>query len=137
MFARAVEPFDNTNFSGKVYVSSIVNPLTDPFAAALDMHYVVFEPGVINNYHSHEGGQILIATDGVGYHQMRDGSVEILHPGDVAFCPPGCTHWHGGSRDTTFAHIAITTNPEHSAVNWFERLSSEELVALPLDDNQN
>ena len=101
-----------------------------PFASKLDLHYVVFEPGVINNYHRHEGGQILFATDGIGYHQMRDGKVGILRPGDVAFCPPGCTHWLGGSSDSTFAHIAITTNPKHSAVTWYERISAKEQASL-------
>lgn len=134
MFAKAGEPLVTPNFSGNVYVSTIINPLEEePFASALKLSYVVFEPGVINNYHLHKGGQILIATDGVGYHQLRDGSLEILTPGDVAFCPPGCTHWHGGSRDTTFAHIAITTNPENTAVTWMERISPEEQAALPVN----
>jgi len=32
---------------------------------------VYFEPGAITNWHSHPGGQILIITDGVGYHQIK------------------------------------------------------------------
>ena len=32
---------------------------------------VVFEPVARNNWHTHPGGQILIATDGVGYYQER------------------------------------------------------------------
>ena len=134
VFAKANEPLETPNFSGKVYVSPILNPMKDvPFAANLDVHYVVFEPGVVNNYHRHQGGQILIATDGVGHHQMRDGKVEVLIPGDVAFCPPGCTHWHGGGKDSTFAHIAVTTNPDRAAVTWFERISEEERAALPAE----
>ena len=31
------------------------------------------------------GGQILIVTDGTGYHQIKGGQVEELHVGDVAF----------------------------------------------------
>lgn len=75
----------------------------------------------------------MIATDGVGYHQMRDDKVEVLTPGYVAFCPPGCMHWHGGGKDSTFAHIAVTTNLDRVAVTWFERISEEERAALPAE----
>ena len=46
--------------------------------------------------------------------------------GDVALCPPGEKHWHGGSADTSFAHIAVNTNPELTGLEWFDRLSAEE-----------
>ena len=32
---------------------------------------VTFEPGCRNNWHIHPSGQILIITDGVGYHQIK------------------------------------------------------------------
>ena len=46
------------------------------------------DPGVINNWHTHEGGQILIATDGIGYHQIEGQQVQVMHPGDVASVRP-------------------------------------------------
>ena len=49
------------------------------------MHYVVIPEGIYNAWHSHEGGQILIVTDGTGYHQIKGGQAEELHVGDVAF----------------------------------------------------
>ena len=64
MFRRNTEPVESDTFSGPVYVSSILE--SGNAAGALGLHYVVFEPGVINNWHIHEGGQILIATDGIG-----------------------------------------------------------------------
>jgi quercetin dioxygenase-like cupin family protein len=33
---------------------------------------VYFEQGARSNWHTHPSGQILIITDGVGYHQKRD-----------------------------------------------------------------
>lgn len=89
--------------------------------------------GVINNWHTHEGGQILIATDGIGYHQIEGQPVEVLYPGDVALCPPGLKHWHGGSSDTSFAHIAANTNPELTGLSWFDRISDEEYNQLPTE----
>ena len=127
MFQRASQAVNMQTFSGPVYLSDIIG---ENVAGAPGMHYVVFEPGVINNWHNHEGGQILIATDGIGYHQIEGESVEVLYPGDVAFCPPGVKHWHGGSAGTEFAHIAINTNPESGKVEWFGRISEEEYNEL-------
>lgn len=129
MFERATEAMNTDTFSGPVYVSSLIG--ADNAAGAPELHYVVFDPGVINNWHTHEGGQILIATDGIGYHHIEGEPVQVLHPGDVAFCPPGVKHWHGGSADTSFAHIAVNTNPDLTGLEWFDRISEEEYDALP------
>lgn len=128
MFQRAAAAMNVDTFSGPAYVSSLLEE--GNVAGAPGLHYVVFEPGVINNWHTHEGGQILIATDGIGYHQIEGQPVEVLHPGDVAFCPPGVKHWHGGSADTTFAHIAVNTNPQLTGLEWFDRISQEAYAKL-------
>ena len=134
MFRRGADPATMETFSGPVYLSTMIG--NDNVAGAPGLHYVVFEPGVINNWHTHEGGQILIATDGIGYHQIEGEPVKVMHPGDVAFCPPGVRHWHGGSPDTSFAHIAVNTNPEQSGVEWFDRISNEEYEQLTTE-NEN
>lgn len=128
MFQKAVEPMNSETFSGPAYVSVILE--AGNAAGAPELHYVVFEPGVINNWHTHEGGQILIATDGIGYHQIEGQPVQVMYPGDVAFCPPGEKHWHGGSADTEFAHIAVNTNPEWMGLEWFDRISEEDYAQL-------
>lgn len=128
MFQRAAEAINLDTFNGPVYLSTLLDE--ENAAGAPELHYVVFEKGVINNWHTHEGGQILIATDGIGYHQMENGEVEVLYPGDVAFCPPGVMHWHGGSANTEFAHIAVNTNPEMTGLEWFDRISEEEYGLL-------
>ena len=63
-------------------------------------------------------------------HQTEGGKVQVLHPGDVAFCPPGVRHWHGGSANTEFAHIAVNTNPELTGLEWYDRISDKEYAAL-------
>lgn len=45
-------------------------------------------------------------------------------------CPPGVKHWHGGSANTSFAHIAVNTNPEMTGLEWFERITDEEYAQL-------
>ena len=131
MFQRGEEAVTLDTFNGPVYLSDLLGG--DNVADAPGLHYVVFEPGVINNWHTHEGGQILIATDGIGYHQIEGQPVEVLHPGDVALCPPGVKQWHGGSADTSFAHIAVNTNPGMNGLTWFDRISDEEYSRLPTE----
>lgn len=131
MFQKAEQQSNFDTFNGAVSLSNIIEE--GNVADAPGLHYVVFEPGVINNWHTHEGGQILIATDGIGYHQVEGGEVEVLHPGDVAFCPPDVKHWHGGSANTSFAHIAVNTNPELTGLEWFDRISDEEYQKLPTE----
>ena len=131
MFPKAETAMNSPTFSGPAYVSTLLG--SDNVAGAPSLHYVVFEPGVVNNWHTHEGGQILIATDGIGYHQIEGEPVEVLYPGDVAFCPPGVKHWHGGSANTSFAHIAVNTNPEMTGLEWFDRISDEEYAQLPAE----
>lgn len=128
MFQPAEDAMNSGTFSGPAYVSTLIG--MDNVADAPELHYVVFERGVINNWHTHEGGQILIATDGIGYHQIEGEPVQVLYPGDVAFCPPGVKHWHGGSADTQFAHIAVNTNPELTGLEWFDRITDEEYAQL-------
>ena len=122
------QEIQSDSFTGKAYISQII-PHEDTYNFPQTNH-ITFEPGVINNWHMHAGGQILIATDGVGYHQIEGEPVQIMHPGDVAFCPPGVKHWHGGSADTSFAHIAVNTNPEQVGVEWFDRISEETYQQL-------
>jgi quercetin dioxygenase-like cupin family protein len=87
---------------------------------------VVFEPGARNNWHTHSGGQILIATNGMGYYQEKGKAIQLLHPGDVVSIAPGIVHWHGASPDSEFTHIAINPNTQKGIVVWLERVTDDE-----------
>ena len=123
--------FDSEYFTGTVYLSPIVG--RDEIFNCPTMSNVTFEPGVRNNWHIHEGGQIMIATNGIGYHQIEGQPVEILHPGDVAMCPPGAKHWHGASAGSWFAHIAVGINPDMRGMEWLEPVTDEEYSNLPTE----
>lgn len=116
-------------FNGPIRLANTL--ASDNVAGCPGLHYVVFEPDVINAWHTHAGGQVLIVTDGVGYHQIEGQPVEVLHPGDVAMCPPGVKHWHGAAPNSRFAHLAANTNPDKPGVEWFGILSKEEYDKLP------
>lgn len=129
MFATPDSPVTLPTFNGPIRLANTLG--TPNVAGAPGLHYVVFEPGVYNAWHTHAGGQVLIVTDGVGYHQIEGQPVEVLHPGDVAKCPPGVKHWHGAAPGSRFAHLAANTNPDKPGVEWFDLLPEEEYNALP------
>ena len=109
----------NPNFIGTAWLY----PLSHEKDLNVPMFNVTFEPGCCNNWHSHSGGQILIATAGVGYYQEKGKAARRLFPGDIVEIAPGMEHWHGAAPDSWFAHIAIECNPQNNEVTWLEPVS--------------
>ena len=110
-------------FTGTAWIRVLV-----PNDAALNCQVanVVFEAGARNNWHTHPGGQILIAANGTGYYQEKGKAIQLLRPGDVVSIAPGIVHWHGASPGSEFTHIAINPNTQKGIVAWLERVSDEE-----------
>ena len=110
-------------FTGTVWVRLLV-----PNDTTLNCQIgnVRFEPGARNNWHMHPGGQILIATDGIGYYQEKGKPIQMLRKGDVVNIPPDVEHWHGASHDSEFTHIAVNPNTQKGIVVWLERVTDEE-----------
>lgn len=90
------------------------------------MSNVTFEPGCRNNWHSHTGGQLLIAVGGAGYYQERGKAARRLLPGDVVEIAPNVEHWHGAAPDSWFSHLAIACNPQTNQNTWLEVVNDEE-----------
>jgi quercetin dioxygenase-like cupin family protein len=110
-------------FTGTVWVKNLV-PADDTFNTLIGN--VVFEPGARNNWHTHPGGQILIAIEGTGYYQEKGKPIQLLRKGDVVKILPDVVHWHGASPDSEFIHIAINTNTHKGIVEWLKRVTDEE-----------
>ena len=110
-------------FTGRVWVKTLV-PDDRMFNCVIGN--VTFEPGARNNWHTHPGGQILIATKGIGYFQEKGKPKRKLQKGDVVTIPPDVEHWHGASADSEFTHIAISTNTQKGVVVWLQRVTDEE-----------
>ena len=89
------------------------------------MSNVTFEPGCRNNWHSHTGGQILIAVGGVGYYQERGKAARRLLPGDVVEIAPDIEHWHGAAPDCWFSHLAVEVSGEGTSNEWCEPVPEE------------
>ena len=112
----------NPNFTGEVWLA----PLSEHRELNVPMFNVTFAPGCRNSWHSHKGGQLLIATAGIGYYQEKGQPAHRLFPGDIVEIAPDVEHWHGAASDSWFAHIAITTNPQNNAAVWFSPVSDEQ-----------
>ncbi len=92
-------------------------------------NHITFAPGARSGWHSH-GGMVILVTGGIGYYQEEGKPSQIIRKGDVVEYPEGVKHWHGGSANTSFAHIAVNTNPELTGLEWFNRISDEEYQKL-------
>ena len=109
-------------FIGQAYLA----PLTKNKDLNCPISNVTFEPGCRNNWHSHAGGQILVAVGGKGYYQAKGEPSRLLLPGDVVEIPANVVHWHGAAPDSWFSHLAIETNPQNSKNTWLEPVDDEQ-----------
>jgi quercetin dioxygenase-like cupin family protein len=95
---------------------------------------VTFEPGCINNWHTHladkAGGQILLVTGGRGWYQEDGKDARELHAGDVVYIPAGIKHWHGAAKDSWFVHIAVEVPGENSSTEWQEPVDTDDYNRL-------
>lgn len=110
-------------FTGTVWIKLLV-----PNDAVLNCQVgnVIFEPRARNHWHTHPGGQILIATNGMGYYQEKGKAIQLLRKGDVVKILPDTVHWHGASPDSDFTHIAINPNTQKGIVVWLDKVTDEE-----------
>ncbi|MCI1370983.1 MAG: carboxymuconolactone decarboxylase family protein [Prevotella sp.] len=109
-------------FIGQAYLA----PLTKSSELNCPISNVTFEPGCRNNWHSHTGGQLLIATGGKGYYQEKGKPAIALFPGDIVEIEPDVIHWHGAAPDSWFSHLAIETNPGNNKPMWLEAVTDEQ-----------
>jgi quercetin dioxygenase-like cupin family protein len=63
---------------------------------------------------------------GEGWVQREQGSIEVVHPGDVVFFEPHEKHWHGASPTAAMAHLAITESVGGKAVDWLEPVTDDQ-----------
>ena len=109
-------------FTGNAYNIGLVQA-DSVFTTAVGNVY--FELGARSNWHSHPAGQILVITDGLGYHQIEGQPIEIIKKGDVVKCPPNVRHWHGASADVGLQQLYIVPNTEKGIVDWKEAVTDE------------
>lgn len=112
-------------FIGQAYLAR----LTANKDLNVPMSNVTFEPGCRNNWHSHTGGQLLVATAGRGYYQEQGKAARELKPGDVVEIAPNVVHWHGAAPDSWFSHLAIECNPQSNKTTWLDPVNDEQYTS--------
>lgn len=117
------EKVKNGNFTGTVWVNYLAKTDT---VYNTNIGFVTFEPGARTHWHYHEGGQILLVTEGRGLYQEKQKPIEIIKSGDVVKCPPNIAHWHGATSTETMTHIAIGTNTNIGGAVWLKPVTDEE-----------
>lgn len=114
-------------FTGNAYNYNLV-PVDSTYTTLVGNVY--FEPGARSNWHTHPGGQILIITDGTGYHQIEGQPIQIIKKGDVVKCPPNTRHWHGASPESGLQQMYIVPNTEKGIVEWMEPVTDQQYLSL-------
>lgn len=114
-------------YSGTAYEKVLV-PYTSP--AGVTVAHVTYEAGCRNDWHSHKGGQLVLALSGKGWHQVEGEPAIVVLPGDVIEIGPGVKHWHGADRDTGYSYLAIKEISTSAAPEWFGPVTDEEYTTL-------
>jgi quercetin dioxygenase-like cupin family protein len=89
--------------------------------------YYIFGPGARTKWHSHQGGQLLLAEEGVGHTQIRGQAVQALRPGQSLFSPPGATHWHGSAPGQSAKMYQIS----RGETTWLEEVADTDYHSPP------
>ena len=114
------------NFSGSVRVDPLFEASAPGRARG---SLVTFDPGARTAWHTHPLGQVLIVTAGVGRIQRWGDPVDEIRKGDVVWIPPGQKHWHGATRNSSMAHIAIVETFDGQSVEWMEKVNDSQYSA--------
>ena len=120
----APESFTGTAWQQPIAVGETARPL--------HVTRVTFEPGARTVWHHHPGGQVLIATSGIGRFQVEGGPVTAMYPGDGVTFAPGEVHWHGAAPDQLFVHLSMQSEGDGGEqATWLHPVGDEDYARHP------
>jgi quercetin dioxygenase-like cupin family protein len=100
---REVETKDEIVKQGPVMRKELVSAKdTGGFSVLL----VTFGKGARLNFHAHTYEQIIYVTEGKGIVATKN-EERTVTPGTAVYIAPGEVHWHGATKDSSFAHICM------------------------------
>ncbi|MGG6382245.1 (R)-mandelonitrile lyase [Paenarthrobacter sp. NEAU-H11] len=113
-------------FAGDVWLDPIALP-NEP-GQTMIVATVRFAPAARTAWHSHEHGQYLRVTQGVGRFGTRDGKIVDVHAGQTIYTPPGEEHWHTAAPGCFMEHIAMLQNADDPSrtTRWAEHITDDE-----------
>jgi quercetin dioxygenase-like cupin family protein len=104
------------NFTGKV---------TGHPTSEIRMLRYSFEPGARTNWHSHEGGQVILIEKGRARVQEAGGTVQEFGPRESFVTAPGVKHWHGALPAESLTQVSLS----FGATNWMEKVTDAQYTA--------
>ena len=114
---KNVTPNDVSNqplfTGGKVQTQAILEE--ELGTEKLQIVNVKFAKGARNKFHTHTKKQILVVTEGKGIIADRNKEYTIT-PGIVVIIPAGEAHWHGATKDSSFAHLSMIGQPQEMKI---------------------
>ncbi len=112
------------NFTGTVWVNM---NLAEEDGYNTIMGTVTFEPKARTNWHSHDNGQILMVTKGIGYYQEEGKPIQKIQEGDIVKIGKKVNHWHGASHYQSMSHIAMIPEIDKGERTiWGNKVTDEE-----------
>ena len=115
---NAAQPptLDPNNFTGTV---------TPHVTTDIRLTRYTFSPGARSNWHSHEGGQVIIVEKGRMRVQERAGAGREFGPRDTYSVSPGTIHWHGALPGEPLTQVALS----YGVTTWMERVTDAQYAA--------
>jgi quercetin dioxygenase-like cupin family protein len=114
---------DTNTFTGDVIRTTLA---ADKTGTPVNVYRVAFAPGARTHWHTHDGPQWLFVVDGsIRVQKFGEAATEVV-AGDAVVIQPGEKHWHGATRSTGGAHLAVNVN---AATNWMEPVTEEQYGA--------
>jgi quercetin dioxygenase-like cupin family protein len=81
-----------------------------------------FDPGARTNWHSHEGGQVILIEEGRMRVQEEGGPIREYGPREAFTAAPGVRHWHGALPAGPLKQVAVS----FGTTNWMEKVTDEQ-----------
>lgn len=103
-------------FTGDVLIDSVHSD------QELTLVNVNFAPCARTYWHTHQNGQLLRVISGSGWVCDKGDKPQRISEGDVIWCPPGTTHWHGADDGSFMIHQAVS----YGTTSWGEAVSDDE-----------
>lgn len=117
MIVQRASPGDPPPWAAHVTGDAAVGPrlVATPGVGSTDVLVATarFEPAARTEWHSHDGGQLLVVLSGRGLVAVRDQEPREVGPGDTIWSPPGEEHWHGATPGDHLTHVAVTWGGTH------------------------
>jgi quercetin dioxygenase-like cupin family protein len=101
------------NFTGKV---------TPHSTGEIRMNRYSFEPGARTNWHSHEGGQVILIEKGRARVQEVGGAMREIGTRESFVTAPGVKHWHGALPNEGLTQVSLS----FGVTNWMERVTDSQ-----------